>query len=135
MSRYVLKADPDQDLYGIWSTVVDNVALAGTRAHLAATGVDAERIDRADAHGTSARERTDDGELLRPGGWDAAGLLVREQPYAPCDGYGEGWLPRERLAAFLQAFRRCDDRAAGALLDPLPDDDSEAETTLEMPNA
>lgn len=55
MPRYVIKPDPGQDLYVMWSTIVDNGWVLGSREQaLQDPEVTAERLARADEHGTSA---------------------------------------------------------------------------------
>ena len=121
----ILKADRDEDLYCIWSGNVDNVVAVGTRASLIAAGIAPSRVARADRYGTSATwwDMPDTyPRPYRPDGWDDEGMLVREQDHAPSNGCGH--LPRTRLADFLRAYLADDMAAAGALLDPIPGEDT-----------
>jgi hypothetical protein len=115
----VVKASVDEDLFAIISGVVDNVTMIGTAAALHAEGVSAARLLRAARSGSSAKSSAGyPGE----GGWSYDGFLIREQDGSPT-GSGDGWLPLSRLSAFLHAKLAGDEVAAGAMLDPLPDDD------------
>lgn len=97
MSSYILKADPDRDLYAVWA---DGPEYAGTRADIAAylaarmdqTADDIEaRLARADATGTSAIHL---GNPSRPyGDWDQDEITV-----------DAGALSRAQLAAYLDIY-------------------------------
>lgn len=121
----VLKADPDLDLYCLWSSNVDNVVAVGTRDDMLVEGVPWSRITRADLWGSSARWPEMPAPYpipYRAEGWDSESLIVMEQAGAPNGRHG-GVLPRARLADFLRAKLAGDEAAAGALLDPFEDDD------------
>ena len=124
----IVKADRDRDLYMEWSSTVESPTAIGTRAemldylthHQGFLGGPAdspeERLARADENGSSTTP-----DPLAPGytgpldgNWDDSGFIVEQ-----C-----GWLPRARLAEFLDAMQ-VDKQQAFALLDPF-DDDSEA---------
>lgn len=53
MGRYVIRADPEQDLYLVFSTVVDNFILIGSRDE-ASHEVSEEALAAADTCGTSS---------------------------------------------------------------------------------
>jgi hypothetical protein len=115
----IIKASPDLDLYGRWSTNVDNFVAVGTRAEFLADGINPSRLARADRYGTSAQNPD---ALDAPGeprylGWDTKNFLVHEQANAPSNG--AGMLPRTHLEAFMRAQRSGDDFAAGSMLLPL----------------
>jgi hypothetical protein len=133
MPSYVVKAARDEDLYLIWSTVVDCATYVGTRAEIAehlwsehrrghpdcdpkpGSGPDA-RMARADKTGSS---------VLEPAGaygWDDAAFMVMEA--APHDDH---WyeLPRANLAAYARALLADDEPAAHALLRRIPDEDED----------
>lgn len=102
MPSHIVKPIRDEDFYLRYSTVVDSPCEFGTRAEMLAEGVDADRLDRADAEGTSARW----GNPLAYG-WDDDSFVVREgmkddtQPdYAI---WGE--VPRTSLRAFCETLR------------------------------
>lgn len=112
MGSCVLKANRTDDLYCIWSSIVDAPTVVGTREEIKGELVadfapgrpryeeELERAEqamaRADEHGSSAR-------AIRFGWWDDEDLLVR----APTDGM----LRREDLAAFLRSFLEADEDA------------------------
>lgn len=57
MPSYIIKPDPHTNYYVVWSTVLDNWTLAGTREELEQEypeHTSPERFDRADEYGTSA---------------------------------------------------------------------------------
>lgn len=118
----IIKADPDLDLYGLWSSNVDNFVGIGTRAEFLGDGVNPSRLARADRYGTSAQTIDEvDPNQSRYLGWDTTNFLVHEQVNAPTNG--AGLLPRTRLVEFMQAQLRGDDALAGSLLQPLPDNE------------
>lgn len=112
MPTFIVKANPDRDLYGEWSTVVDNVVSIGTAADYPA-----DRVARADANGTSAL-----GRVAGWFSWDDDEFLVAVQG----DRCGMFTLKRTDLEAYLDAYLRDDEEAAMALLTPRPTDDDEA---------
>lgn len=133
MPSYVVKAAPDEDLYLIWSTIVDCATHIGTRPEIAehlwsehrrghpdcdpkpGTGPDA-RMARADKTGSSVIEP--EGAY----GWDDDAFTVMEA--APRDGHRYE-LPRANLAAYARALLAGDEAAAHALLRRIPDEDDE----------
>jgi hypothetical protein len=85
MPSYIVKADPNEDFYVEWSTVVDAPIRWGTAAEVTARR---DRIARADATGTSSF----DGFY----NWEQASFLVANL------GDGDFYrLPRRNLRAFL----------------------------------
>lgn len=119
----VLKAAADRDLYVVWSNVVDNAVVVGTREEMLAHGVRPSRLARADRYGTSAASMDMPDPYPRPfraHGWgDTTDIVVNNQQDT------SGLLPRARLADFLDAIYRNDEDAATALLDPFEDEDTE----------
>jgi hypothetical protein len=113
MPRTIYKADRERDLYVVWSSVVDCPIAWGTRAEIVdylrmTDHPDAwadERFERVDRSGTSAMwPSRDDPE----GGWSDIGWVVTEMDELPehdSDSHYV-WLPRQRLAAFLDALSR-----------------------------
>lgn len=115
MPTVVVKAEPDSDLYMVWSTVVDGPTAVGTRAEIAEylsqfhsdTDDPEERLDRADKTGTS-------GMWPGAGQWSQRGFVC----YWDVTGNEERdarWLPRANLAQWL---RTGDD----SLLEPIEND-------------
>lgn len=115
MPSYIIKPEPDQDFYVIWSTIVDGPTEWGTRAeveeHLLAEAArhqaaeTAQRFDRADETGSSAHERGN-------GDWTDSGFTCNWT----ADG-NEGdprWLPRDNLGQWLRTGDE-------TLLDPIPE--------------
>lgn len=87
MPRYIIKPDPDVDLYVDWSTVTDTPLGWGTADQLDLKPVHKER---ADLTGTSSVHGFD--------GWDDGPLLISEMGTS-----GGGWsLPRESLRGFIE---------------------------------
>lgn len=87
--KYLVKISPDTDAYVYWSTERDAPMFGGTREEVTKFLTDtaehpeliADRFERADATGTSARPYTDQGGARRPGffAWDEPGDFVAEQ--------------------------------------------------------
>jgi hypothetical protein len=123
MPSYVIKPDRDMDLYAGWSTVVDNLTWAGTRAEALVIlardiphGYDPkpgnspeDRIARCDSNGTTALWPETGGYF---GGWDDDALMVEQR----------GMLPRADLARFVAALIDDDEDTAYALVRPFEDD-------------
>lgn len=124
MPTYVLKVDPDLDLYVEWSTVVDDACRVGTRAEMLETlrravppGYDPQpgsapedRLRRADESGTTALWPS----AVDPfGGWGDRYLMVQQR----------GLLPRGRLSAYLAAHADGNETRAYALLEHFDDCD------------
>jgi len=105
MPSYIVKVDQDTDLFVEWSTVVEAPCFWGSRAAMEAAGYATDRLDRAEATGSSCA-----GDIS---GWYTWGEgFIYDQ---------QGWLPRARLAeltARLGADRRAD---CTDLLDPFED--------------
>lgn len=84
----ILKPTPDVDQYVLWDIDAGLAILVGDRAAVSlADDVDTDRLDRADATGSSSKK----GE----GAWGTAGLVVNGVR-------GNGFLPRENLAGYLE---------------------------------
>lgn len=124
MPTFIVKAEPDTDLYVLWSTVVDAPTFTGTRAevtqHLAwqdgnrsAQQIE-QRFARADAHGSSGippfNYGTWDGD---PGDGD---LMYQQQ----------GFIRRHNFPEYAARLRITGDPDPGHLLDPFEDDDEAA---------
>ncbi len=93
----VLKGSPEGDLYTVWSSVVDDAIIIGTREELLAEGVSPARLARAERYGSSAFP--DEYNPSRAHGWDTENLIVQ--------GSGElsgkyCLLPRELLGEYLR---------------------------------
>lgn len=108
MPSYIVKADPDQDWYCLWSTIVDAPCQWGSRAEMESQSYDPrevapERFARADKNGTSAAwENWPEDDM--PFGWnDDEFLLMNATPEWPDDN-GCWLLPRKNLRAFCEAL-------------------------------
>lgn len=122
MGRFIFKADRDCDLFVEWSTIVEAPTFIGPRAEILdyLTGrADVDqgdppevRIRRAEETGTSALRDPMAPGYTGPldGAWDDAGEVVEQR----------GWLPRARMAEFLDAYL-LDPEKAYALLEPFDD--------------
>lgn len=113
MPSFIVKPERDVDFYVVWSTVVDSVTYAGTRAELTAelgagVSTDPARFARADEHGSSAA-----GGYVGYLGWDHETFMVAE----PLDE--QRTMPRSNLRAFAEAILADDIPAAFALTDPI----------------
>jgi len=123
MPSYVLKASPDEDLYGIYSTIVDAFVFIGTRGetrqHLlyedGVNGRPDERLERADLNGTSSRIGAPDFEY----GWGEETISIGEGP-------GHGELHRKDLVAYLRAIEANNLETAAALVVPDTDDEEDS---------
>ena len=96
MPTYLIKAEPDGDLFIEWSTVVDNAVSYGTREDYLSLGFDPERIDRAEQFGTSALWPQDAEPRKRFLGWDAESVLVHN------DGPEPFLIRREDVGAYVR---------------------------------
>ena len=129
MPSFIIKADPDLDLYCTWSTVVDNITWMGSRADaFQASYVEAteERLARADVAGTSVVLYG--GEQGPPAyGWAYNGFIVSNLSAVvsglPDDADPFYWLPRKNLAAYLLGINAGDPQAVLAALEIIPDED------------
>lgn len=123
MGMYIIKATRDRDLFVEWSSIVEAPTFIGTRAEILAhldrapepwrgDSPDA-RVVRAEETGTSMKRDPMAPGYVGPldGAWDDSGQIVEQR----------GWLPRARLAEFLDAYL-ADPEKAYALLDPFEDD-------------
>lgn len=122
MAHYIIKAAPDTDLYGLFSTVVDGFIFIGSRDDvvtylstptehhgtppLAGPCSVAERLARADQVGTCVLP---DG--TGKGGFGDTDLMIARD--------GLHTLPRDRLKDYLTALRDGNDEAAKAMLTPI----------------
>lgn len=97
----LIKAAPDRDLYVGWSNNVEAPTGIWTRAEALAYGFPPSRLDRADKNGSSAIGYND-------GHWDDEGFIAEQR----------GWLRRDRLGDYAQAYAREDYDAAWDLLEP-----------------
>lgn len=111
MPSFIVKANPDEDWYCRWSTIVDAPTTWGSREEMTRAAYDpaevaAERFQRADKNGTSAAW-PDFPDADQPFGWtDESFILMESGPE-----YREGgcWLlPRKNLRPFCEAL--ADDR-------------------------
>lgn len=110
MGVYIIKPDRDVDGYVAWSSVTDGPIAWGDQKFVADylrrwDGDEAaapERFERADRTGTSMKDGEDD--------FSQRGFLVLN------GGDSHGWLPRERMWAWLHAGLPDD------MLEPLEDD-------------
>ena len=116
MPRFILKCDPDIDMYLEWSTVVDAPTAVGTRAQfetLLSTPrhgwfFDKEeeikkRLDRTDIAGTST---------LNDGDWKDKGFIYK----------GQAWIPRKNLLAYAYMLLKDENAEPVGLLEPLEED-------------
>lgn len=126
MPSYVLKASPDtsEDLYCIYSTIVDAVTVIGTRGDirqylLHQDGVNGEpdaRLARADQNGSSCLIDSDGTGVWY--GWAEEFISIGEGP-------GDGNLPRKDLSAYLGYMEANNNEAAAALVVPDPIEEDE----------
>lgn len=111
MPSYIVKADPDQDFYVRWSTIVDAPTDWGTRSHLERSArrpeeVTPDRFARADERGTSA-DWPGFAPDEQPYGWtDSDGFIVGEVDLSNDQRNDDegGWyvLPRANLRALCE---------------------------------
>ena len=109
MPTIIIKPEHDRDLYVAWSTVVDSPLAWGDRDWMWDYLDDdaAERLDRADANGTSAA-----GGYAWFGRWDYERFVYEQR----------GVLPRKHLASVCEALERGDEAAVWDLLEPFEDE-------------
>lgn len=88
MPSYIVKADPDTDLYIMWSTIVDCPVGWGSRADFA--NEDPARLERADRTGTSSHNGFYN--------WDDKEFYIRELGTK----HEDYMLQRENLKAFME---------------------------------
>jgi hypothetical protein len=109
-----MKAAKDRDLYCEWSSICDSPTFIGDREAMRKRFGE-DRVARADEHGTSLlgfATRGDYPPSELDGAWEDTGLVVEQR----------GWLPRGRVADFLEAFLADGEAKAYALLEPFEDD-------------
>ena len=126
MPSFVVKVAPDVDQYVVWSTVTESPHAWGTRDEIAEyltseAGQQVheyqpppieERFARADLNGTSA---------FHGGyGWEDAGIIFEQR----------GWLPRARLAGFLDSFDPDTETFDLGLLEPFKEDDRTSDARI-----
>ncbi|RSM68687.1 hypothetical protein DL991_41190 [Amycolatopsis sp. WAC 01375] len=123
MGQFIIKAAPDRDLYMEWDTGVDAPTFIGSRAEIVAYLQEATgrgpsdtpeaRVRRADETGTSAKPSPWAPGYTGPleGAWDDTGFIVE----------GWKWLPRDRLATFLDTYLRTEQMPYALLDDPSGD--------------
>lgn len=68
MGRAVIKTSPGEDLYMIFSTIVDDITMIGTRAELSDEGISDMEFEKADQFGSSS--------AMRRGLWESGPLPV-----------------------------------------------------------
>ena len=118
MPSYIVKADPDQDYYVMWSEVAEAPTFAGTRAEMEACDyfapaeVSAERFARADEFGTSC-QATAGGKIYRFYEWSDPGMIYQQQ----------GTLPRARLREVCDRLDANEHADVSDLLEPFEDDE------------
>lgn len=115
MGQCIVKVAPDVDRYVVWSSVVDApVSYSCTRVQAVAWAVEEwhERPDQAEAHVVRADKYGSSDRAVGFGRWDDEHLTVMEG--SPSDGWYH--LPRERLAAYMDALDVDDEAVAQALL-------------------
>lgn len=54
MPSFIVKPQSDVDYYVLWSSIIDGPILHGNNMKMQNAGIDADRLGRADAYGTSA---------------------------------------------------------------------------------
>lgn len=124
MPSYIVKPDPELDLYVRWSTIVDNLTAVGTRKQFdnqykkdLLNGIDSEwkpeRFDRADLTGTSAFH----GDF----GWDGGGAVVHNMSVREDRHFG--WLPREKFTQYCVLYSQGKVLEAENLVEPFEDED------------
>lgn len=91
----IIKPARDRDFYVAWSHIVEAPTWAGTYAEAFMAGCDLDRLDRADANGSSMHLHDPWSTAPPPGCWWAADGLIAEQL---------GYLPRAKLAAYVTAY-------------------------------
>lgn len=108
----VIKCDRDRDFYVAWSHIVEAPTWAGTYAEAFMAGCGMDRLDRADANGSSMHLHDPMSSAPPPGcWWDDDGLIAEQL----------GYLPRAKLAAYVTAYSRGRLGAAYAMLDRFED--------------
>jgi hypothetical protein len=111
VSSYVVKADPGEDWYVVWSNNVDGPLAWGTRAELEAEALPddqltPQRFTRADERGSSA---VFGGPIY---GWDHDGWIYEQR----------GVLPRRNLRAACERLTADEHDPITDLLEPFEDE-------------
>lgn len=115
MGRYLMKCEPDRDLYVEWSDVADNLTWVGTRAEaLRLEHTDEERLARTDLTGTSTLWKVEGHPV--EGAWGDPTIHVCNTERRDEHVYSYS-LRRTDLAAYATALD-ADTSAAEALLIP-----------------
>lgn len=116
MPRYLMKCQPDRDLYVEWTTVCDNATWVGTRAEaLRLEQTDEERLRRTDETGTSTLWKVDGYPV--EGAWDDPTIIVCNTERRE-DRIYSYTLRREDLTSYAEALLADDTARAEALLIP-----------------
>ncbi|MCI2422468.1 hypothetical protein MOQ72_34080 [Saccharopolyspora sp. K220] len=120
MGNIIIKAARDRDLYVEWfdaPTAIGNRAemldYLGQKFGSSPSDPPEVRMQRADENGSSSKRNPHAPGYTGPleGSWEDTGFVVEQR----------GWLPRARLAEFLDAYL-VDPEKAYKLLDPFGDD-------------
>lgn len=90
MPNYIVKPVADEDFYVDWSTVTDCPSMWGSREQLLRRRVPPERLDRADATGTSSLDGIE--------GYDQGDFWVNNL------GERAFWVSRANMRAFLDSL-------------------------------
>lgn len=117
MPRFIIKPDRELDLYVDWSTIVDAPCMWGTREEMLAAGVTLERLDRAEATGSSCA-----GEIADLYSWSHQMFMYLQ----------EGVLSRTRMAELLDRLSVDRDADVSDLLAPFDDDAPLAREDVEV---
>jgi hypothetical protein len=113
MPSYIIKPDPTEDFYVLWSSVVEAPVCFGPKAYVSANGqaCTTDRFARADETGCSAQWPTPEEPVY---GWaDAAGPIYMQR----------GFLPRANLKAACERLNADEDDPLTDLLVPFSDED------------
>lgn len=117
VANVVIRTDPDDTRYLVWSSIIDQPTVAGDRAtiarfleeHMHYRGYEVQDVfERADANGSSDR-------TSQFAWWTDDGLI----PAGVCTDRG---IRRHRLGDYTAAVLRGDKQAAEALTEPFDDD-------------
>lgn len=111
---YIVKPDPGEDFYVLWSDIVEAPTAFGDRAYLEGLqqyrhDPSPERFERADRYGCSAQWPKPDEPIY---GWDDNGFIYMQR----------GWLRRDRLKAACERLGRDEHDPITDLLEPFEDE-------------